>query len=342
MRLSSRRLPVILLLTFAMSFTARAQSSMPISPADATSGGTAAGKLKIYLRSADGEDIPDTPLPLIRVSAVRTGMPTTNPPTRVGDGWLISGLPTGNDYAVQVTVNGYLPAGQIASVPDFPGATGSVTVFLRAGDPHLFRRPRGQFVLAPKAERHVEQALSHLRAGEFESAREQTERAMKLAPGNPYVHYVMGVVFLQSGQLTEAKPYLETAVSMDPADPPSMSALGTVRYRLGDYAGAIDTLTKAAELDANAWRVEWLLGAAYLAQNNYAAARDHANRALKIGKTKAGQVDFLLGAALAGLGERERAAEALVEFADRCPENPNAAKAREWAKMLLSPPGNPQ
>lgn len=312
-------------------------------PNDAPSGSTAGGNLMIYLLTADGQEIPDTAVPLIRLTSLRGGMPMPNPPTRVGGGWLISGLTIGNDYEVQITVNGYLPAGQVASVPEFPGATGSVTVVLHAGDPELvYRRPHGQFVLAPKAERDIEQALSDLQAGQFASARKETEKAMKLAPANPYVQYVMGLVFLHSGRIAEAKPYLEKAASIDPNDAATMSALGRVRYHLGDYPGAIDTLTKAAQLDATAWNVEWLLGAAYLAQNNYAAARDHADRALKIGKEKANQVEFLLGSALAGLGEREQAAEAFVKFADRCPQDPNAAKAREWAKMLLTPPSKPQ
>lgn len=343
MRSSSPKPLAILLLVLLASATALAQGTRPMSPGDAPSNSTAAGNLMIYLRTADGQEIPDTAVPLIRLTSVRGGMPMPNPPTRVGGGWLISGLTIGNDYEVQITANGYLPAGQVASVPDFAGATGTVTIFLRAGDPDLvYQRPRGQFVLAPKAERDIEQALSDLQAGRFAWARKETEKAMKLAPANPYVQYVMGLVFLHSGQITEAKPFLEKAVSIDPNDAAAMSALGKVCYRLGDYPGAIDTLTKAAQLDATSWNVEWLLGAAYLAQNNYTAARDHADRALKVGKEKADQVEFLLGAALAGLGEREQAAEALVKFADRCPQDPNATKARDWAKMLLSPPAKPQ
>ena len=266
-------------------------------------------------------------------------MPLPSFPTRTGDGWAFNGLPVNNEYEVQVNANGYLPGSETASIPDLAGASVSVIVFLRPADQELvFRRPAGQFVLAPKPAKEVQRGVNDLQSGHFGSARKHVEKAMKLAPGNPYVQYVMGMTYVLPGQYAEAKAYLERSVSIDPNEAPSLSALGTVRYRLGDPRGAIEVLSKAVQSDPKAWRAEWLLATSYLEEKNYAEARDHAKRALAIDKQKAGEVELVLGRALAGLGDREGAAAAFDNFATRYPNDRNAAQAREWARTMRQAP----
>ena len=292
----------------------------------------------VYLRTEDGKGISSTAVPLVRVTSAAGGFPLPNVPTQSGDGWVFTGLPTGNDYEVQVTATGYLPARETVALPDSPGATSSVYVFMRPNEQELvFRRPTGQFILAPKAEKEIQRALQDLQSGRVWSAQKHAQKAIELAPGNPYVQYVMGVTYLLSNQPKDAKPFFEKSVSVDPRQSSSLTALGTVRYRLGDDVGAVEVLTKAVQLDPNSWKAEWLLAASYLSQNEYQEARDHANQALKISKQKAGQVQLILGHALAGLGEREAAAKAFELFATQDPKDPNARQALEWARLMREP-----
>lgn len=276
---------------------------------------------------------------MIRLTSLGDNMPLPNSPSPSGDGWVFTGLVSGNDYEVLVTANGYSPGHETVGLPNMPGASSSVIVFLRPVDQELvFRRPSGQFLLAPKAAKEIQRALQDLQSGKIASAQKHTQKAIQMAPANPYAQYVMGMTYVFSRKFAEAKPFLEKSVSIDPKEAQSLTALGTVRYRLGDDPGAIEVLTKAAQLDAKSWKAEWLLADSYLQEKKYAEARDHARQALKIDGQKAGQVELLLGSALAGLNDRAGAAEAFENFAAHYPKDPNAAKAREWAKLMREAP----
>jgi tetratricopeptide (TPR) repeat protein len=339
MKVLSCKVFALVLLVAAVSASTFAQIGGISSPGASTN----TGSIIVYLRSQDGEPLPETAVPWIRLTSLGDGMPLPSVPMPMGVGWAFTGLVTGNDYEVLVTANGFLPGHETVGIPNMPGATSEVIIFLRPADQELvFRRPAGQFVLAPKAAKEIQRALKDLQAGKVQSAQKHTQKAIDLAPGNPYAQYVMGMTYLLSRQFTQAKPYLEKSVSIDPREPQSLRALGTVRYQLGDDPGAVDVLTKAVQLDKKSWRAEWLLAAAFLEEKQYAEARDHAERALKIDKQSAGEVELLLGRALAGWGDREGAAAAFDEFAARYPKNANASKAREWARIMREPPPKPE
>jgi tetratricopeptide (TPR) repeat protein len=335
------RRKVIASVWILLSFSAAAFGQFPSpggTPTPTSPGGgpyAEVGSVLVYLRTEDGQPLPQTALPVIRVSSTSGGISLPNVQSREGDGWVLSGLPIGDYYEVHVSANGYVPASTTVDLPQVTGATASVIIFMRPVDQELvFHRPAGQFVLAPKAAKEIQNALEDLQAGKIPSARKHTQKAMNLAPTNPYVQYIMGMTFLLSQQFAQAKPYLEKSVSMDPKEAQSLGALGTVRYQLGEDAGAIEVLTKVVQLDASSWRAEWMLAASYLQEKNYAEARDHANRALKIGGQKAAGVELVLGRALASLGDRDEAATAFETFASEFPKDPNTPTVREWAKML--------
>ncbi len=296
--------------------------------------------IEVYLRTQDGQPLPEDAVPTFRLNSLRFGTPIVSFPSRTGDSWTFANLPTNNEYQIQVIANGYLPAQETVEVPDEgAGSITSVIMFLRPVDQELvFRRPTGQFVLAPRPEKEIQHALEDLQHGRILSARKHTKKAMNMAPGNPYVQYVMGITYLVSDEFAEAKSYLETSVSIDPRQAPSLSALGSVRYHLGDYHGAVAVLSKAVQLDPKSWKSEWLLAASDLREKNYADARDHAKRAIQLGKLAARPVQLLLGSALAGLGEREAAATEFETYAKEFPSSPETPKARQWAEMLRQPP----
>lgn len=329
----------VLLTVVAVPATAFPQAPGPTSPGGAPSiYGSSVGNVIVYLRTQDGDPLPQTAVPLIRLTSLGDGMPLPNSPSLDGDGWIFTGLAIGNDYEIRVSANGYLPGTETVGVPAMPGATSTVVIFLKRQDEQLvFRPPSGEFVLAPKAAKEVQRALKDLQSNRTVSAQKHAQKALDLAPGNPYVQYVMGMTFVLSRQFVQAKPYLEKSVSIDPKEAQSLSALGNVRYRLGDDAGAIKLLTKVVEMDKKSWRAEWLLADSYLREKKYVEARDHADRALKIDRQKTGQVELLLGRALAGLGVREEAASAFEAFATEFPKDPNATTALEWAKWMRQP-----
>jgi tetratricopeptide (TPR) repeat protein len=311
----------------------------PIGPATGTE---STGTVVVYIRDENGARLPDNVFPRIQIESPMSPSPVSPIPRNEGNGWSFAGLGVGREYEVVVQADGYEDAHETVALPEIPGSTSSVTIFLRpVNEALIFRAPTGQFLLAPKAQKEVQSALKDLRAGKNAAARKHAEKALRLAPGNPFVQYVVGTAFLMANDLDQAKPHLEQAVSIDPKRPAALLALGTLRFRQGDDAGAIAVLTKATELDASSWQAEWVLAASYLREQRYADSRLHAEEALKSGKERAGPLLLVLAQALEELGERQKAAAAFEQFAAQYPHDRNAAPARRRAAELRREPANP-
>ncbi len=310
-----------------------------MSPGSVASYGYAVGSVVVYLRTEDEQPLPKTAEPVVRIYSAAGGTALENVPSPAGDSWVFSGLGVGNSYEVQVTANGFLPARETVALSNTPGVSSSVIVFMQPLDQELaFHPPAGQFVLTPKAEKEVQHALHDLQYGHVASAEKHAAKAIQISPDNPYAQYVMGLTYLLTNRIESAKPYLEKSVSIDSREAPALTALGTVRYRLGDSAGAARVLSEAVQLDATSWKAEWFLAASYLSEEQYQQALDHGNRALALGKGKAGQARLVVAQALAGLGQRAAAAEAFEAFANQYPKDPNIAAVRNWIDLLKEPP----
>jgi len=295
------------------------------------------GTVNVYLRDEDGKPI-TSQRAIVRIFATSINAQLPNLPNMTGQMWIFSGVSVGEDYDVMVSLPGYYGAREHVHVPDRFSAAADVIVLMRPVDQELvYHPPNSDFALPPKAQKEIQHSLDDLQHGQVQSSIKHTQKALVIAPNNPYVQYVMGLTYVMNNQFKEAKPFLEKSVSIDWKEPPALSALGTVRYRLGDDAGAVEVLRKAVQLDPTMWKAEWTLAVAYLSQRKYADARDHAEQAMKIGKDKAEQVELVLGQALAGLGQREEAAKLFDKFAAEYPNDPNAASAVKWAALMRQP-----
>lgn len=335
---------------FAISTTAFAQSAGgDLGSAGAPVGGAALGPttfdptmygtITVFLRDEDGKPIPTNKVvPIVRIASTASTIPMKDLPVATGEMWVFRRMSIGEDYDVLVGVPGYYDAREHVHLPRRTGASADVIVIMRPVDQELvFHPPNSDFRLPPSAQKEIQHALDDLQHGQPRSSMKHTQKALQIAPDNPYVQYVMGLTYALTKQFKEARPFLEKSVSIDSRDPAALTALGTVCYQLGDNAGAVQALSKAVKLDGGLWKAEWTLSVAYLGEKKYAEAREHAEQAIKIGKDKAGQAQLALGQALAGLGEREQAAKLFDKFAAEYPADPNAANAVKWAALMRQP-----
>lgn len=295
------------------------------------------GWIMVYIRGEDGK--PLSGLPTITVTCETNSTPIAQTPRVTGNGWVFSGLATGTSYQVEVRMDGFRPAIQSVLIPDMDYGMANVIVFMKlAGSSFAFHPPAGHFLLAPRAQKEVDKGLKDLNSGKIPSAQKHFLKAVKMAPGNPYVNYVTGMSYLLAKQVANAQPYLEESVSVDPTQVPSLLALGTLRFDQSDYAAAVEVLSRAVKMDPTSLKSQWVLAASYLREKNYAQARDHAQAALKVSKGQATQLELLLGEALAGLGDRQGAASALQSFLASNPKDPNAPRIRRWIQNLKEAP----
>lgn len=253
--------------------------------------------------------------------------------------WKFQGLKGGSVYVVKVQAKGYLPQEKYVELANTVNATARINVYLVAnGRPEdTFAEPPGHFLLPPRAQREVEQAVKDLKSSKPSKARKHLEKALKIAPRHPTVNYLMGMSYLMDHQTDKALPYLEKSVSIDPTQLPALLALATVRYRQGNYSAVVDLLKDAVVEGSALWQVQWILAAAYLHERKYEQARDHAEASLKANKKKARGVRLILGEALAGLGLRQQAVEQLATFLKENPNDPEDVRVRALAKKLREP-----
>lgn len=340
---------VLLFICFPTRAGAQARPQTPVVNAmDPNSIGTSApangsATLMIYLRDEYGSS--PASAPIFTVNSLTFNSANIAPPRPFEGGWVLTGLQPRDEYEIEVSISGYKVAHQYVIMPDVPvnaggGAiTTTVIIYLNpvnGNDDTL--APASGVILAPRAEKEVQHALKDLRSNNLSSAQKHADKALEMAPGNPYVNYLLGMCYLRMNKLPEAKASLEKSVSLDPKRAPALQALGMLRYRETDYAGASQLLEQAVQLDPTAWKASWMLASCYLHQQNYQMARVAAVKAVKAGKEDAAPVQLLLGEALAGVGQREKAISAFETFLKAYPKDPSASQIRDWIASLKQPP----
>ncbi len=303
-----------------------------------STGGPPRGTITVYIRNEQGEPISVVPTISLSLPGVVACLVSSQ---QYGNGWVFTNVEVGDTYEVDVKADGYQPATETVELVGVEAGQGvNVIVFLRPLAERLnFRPPTGQFVLAPRAQKEVEKGMKDLRDAKIPSGQKHFQKALAMAPGNPYVNYVMGMSYLIAKQSPQARPYLEKSVSIDPKQPAALLALGTLRFQSADYAGAIQMLNQDLQLDPSSWKADWMLADSYLRQRDFAQARSHAEKALAVGKQKATAVQLVLGQALAGLGDQVNAVTALQTYLGAYPNDPNAAKIQSFIVRLQQPAG---
>jgi tetratricopeptide (TPR) repeat protein len=107
------------------------------------------------------------------------------------------------------------------------------------------------------------------------------QRALELAPDQPYVLNYLAYTWVEQGKnLPEARRMLERAVALRPNDGNIVDSLGWALFRMGDVPAAVQTLERAVELEPRNSVINDHLGDAYWAAGRRAEARFQWRRAL--------------------------------------------------------------
>jgi tetratricopeptide (TPR) repeat protein len=329
-------LPAALLLVVCATAVAHAQQQSKPTPIP---NGVIIDNGIIFVRVRDARGAPMKTEPSIALTTGGMGGPVIGVPDRMsGDEWEFQSLQVGMNYEVRVEAEGYQPEQKFVHLPAFDHATTVVEFRMQPTGSGGAIPPPGHFLLAPAAQKEVQQALKDLNSNKIDSAQKHLKNALKLAPGDAGVNYLMGLSYMRANQLGEASPYLEKAVSIDPKHVPALLALGTLHYRQGDYGEAVQVLKEAVVAAPDSWQAHWMLAGAYLSTKNYAQARHHAELALRAGKDKATRVNLILGDALERLGENAKARDAFEAFLKRNGNDREADAVRREVEKLKQLP----
>jgi cytochrome c-type biogenesis protein CcmH/NrfG len=193
----------------------------------------------------------------------------------------------------------------------------------------------GKPLLAPKAKEALVKGLQALAENKLDEAQKHVSEALKLAPGNPEVLYVQGVVYMRRSNWAKAQSVLETANQLEADQPRVLAALGMSLCNQNKYDEAIPTLEKAIKLDPSAsWESQWALARAYYHGGQYDQALLLAQQAHNSSHAPNQQVELLLAQCLTAVDRYEDSARVLRDLVNINPGSPDAATARRWLDRL--------
>ena len=240
------------------------------------------------------------------------------------------------DFTVSVDAAGYKPGQKDVKVPE-PDKV-QVEVNLER-DPNSSFRPvtTGDPILAPKAKEAFYKGMQALREEKLSEAEKDLDEAARLAPNNPNVLYMQGVLNLKKHDWAKAQTVLEKATQIDPNSARALAALGMALCNQKKYAEAIPPLEKSVELDsAGGWETHWTLAQSYYHSRRYAEALKVSQQAQMESKGQVPQVALLLAQSLTAVGQYDQSAVVLRELLKNHGDSPEAATAQRYLQRLTA------
>jgi TolA-binding protein len=188
--------------------------------------------------------------------------------------------------------------------------------------------------LAPAVQKELQKSLELMKQGKFDEARKHLQKAQKMAPSNPDILYMMGVLDYTAKDLPAARKQFEAVVRNYPTHERSLMMLGQMQFDAKEYKEARATLEKAVDADAKNWRAHYLLALASAYSGDLPKAGVEAARAGELNPEKAAAMR-LLGAKILMLeGKNNEAKQAFEEFIKTYPQDASVADAKKYIDKI--------
>lgn len=254
--------------------------------------------------------------------ATRDGSTATFPSIKAGE------------YEIEVNSAGYKTAVEHASV--IPGGSSyPIFVYMRSESEVAPETAKGGApIMTPRLQAEIDKGLDKMKHQQYDAARTHFERAATMAPGNPDIQFLLGMVEYREQRFGAARVKFEAAVAIYPAHERSLVALGELFVRTGEPTRAAEVLEKAYRINGADWRTHLLLAQAYWAKGEYEKATAHAARAAELGKEAGAMAKLLLGRIRASQGRKAEARATFENIMRDFPADPAAREAKSELAAL--------
>jgi tetratricopeptide (TPR) repeat protein len=328
---TSRR--ALLVVAISMSFQLLSAFSAYAAQAGGTEsvgGRPTSGAIVVYIRNSSGEPI-TTPA-LVRLYS-SDGMPLGQASVGSGGQAIFRNVRPGN-YSIEVEAAGYENAQGRALLPMTGEADVDIYMQPESKTDAVVLSDPGTPVLAPKARKELDAGQEALGRKDLKEARKHLDKAGELAPTNPGVLYVLGILYSRMDDLPRAEEFLTKATQMEPQQARSQAALGIILANEHKFDAALPPLGKALELDEKSWEARWALARCYYVQRKFQPALEQSQRALNDSNGQAPDILLVVAASLTALGQYEQSAGMLREYLEKHSDRAGAARARRWLDRL--------
>jgi len=317
-------------LTVSVPFRSGAQQPPPRRGTVQTPNTDSPANLVVSVREMSGMPLPSNAF--VKLSSNFSGLHLTAP-TQDGSTATFPNVQKG-EYDVEVSSTGYKTASEHASVIA-GGGNYLVFVYMRPDSEATENSaPGGAPIMSPRLQSEIDKGLDKMRRQQYDAARVHLEKAAQMAPGNPDVQYLLGMLEYRQQHFDAARAKFTKAISIYPSHTRSLVALGELLLRTGQPALAAQNLEKAYQINGADWRTHLLLAYAYNAQKDYDKAAPHAVRAVELAKNDGAAARLLLGRIRSAQGKPADATQVFQSLIRDFPADPAATQARlELASM---------
>jgi TolA-binding protein len=237
------------------------------------------------------------------------------------------------EFDIEAESPGYDKATEHATVSK-EGMHDVVYVFLtRTGSAPTSTGPPG-VMLAPAVQRELQKSLEAMQQKKYDEARKHLEKARKMAPSNPDIQYMMGVLDYTVKDLPAARRNFEAVVASYPTHQRSLMMLGQMQFEAKEYKEASATLEKAVAADAKSWRAHYLLALASAYAGDLPKAGVEAARAGELNPEKAAAMKMLSAKILMLEGKGSDAEEAFQSFIKTYPQDAAVPEAKKYIDKI--------
>jgi Flp pilus assembly protein TadD len=286
-------------------------------------------EISVTVRNSSGEIVvaPAT------VKLLKDGIPSDQSSTSHGRAFFI---PRGfGEFTVAVEATGYKPTQKDISITI--AGKFEIDVYLQRDSPSnetsgVPQKP----LLAPKAQEAFMKGAQALREGKLDEAKKYLDKAVQLAPSNPDVLYVQGMLFMRQHNWDAAQSVLQKSDQLAPNQARVLAALGMTLCNQKRYEQAIPLLEKSRQLAPSGWETDFALAKSYYYHGQYDEALKMAQSAHTNSHASISQVELLLAQCLTAVGRYDESAEVLREFLKTHPDDPDAATAKRWLQGLAA------
>jgi len=237
------------------------------------------------------------------------------------------------EWDIEVEAAGYDKGAEHATITT-NGLRQTVYVYLTPVGSSNVATPASGVAVTPKVQVELDKSLVALRQGKYDEARKHLEKARKMAPSNPDILYLMGMVEYTAKDMPAAKKQFELVLATYPAHERSLLMLGQMDLEANDNQHASVTLQKAVEADASNWRAHYLLALAFVRTGELSKAEAEATRAGELNQQKTAAMKLLRAKILAVEGKNAEAELALQSFIHDYPKDDAVPEARKYLEKI--------